>query len=136
MRAKPSAWSSRRLRTWISSTSLSSRSRTASSWRSSKGFRSGIPSILRRVAAWKERPRADEDADQKPGRVDRDVDRRGVAAAHEVLVELVRDRVADPEQEGRRLAADRAHEQQPEDRVLGDVCALAQDRVPGAEPGA
>src|SRR5262249_7041068 len=47
-RANPSAWSSRRLSTWISSTSLSRRSSTASSWRSSRDFRSGIRPILER----------------------------------------------------------------------------------------
>jgi hypothetical protein len=57
-------------------------------------------------------------------------------AGHEMLVDFVRDRVADAEQEGRQLAADRPRQQQAEDRVLGHVGALAQDRVPGAESGA
>ena len=53
-----------------------------------------------------------------------------------MLMELVRDRVADADQECRHFAADRPHQQQAEDRVLGHVGALAQDRVPGAEAGA
>src|SRR2546422_4912978 len=50
-----------------------------------------------------------------------------------MLVKLVRDRVGDPEEESRRLAAGWAEEQQAENRVLGHVRTLAKHGVPGAE---
>ena len=56
-----------------------------------------------------------------------------MAAADEVLVELVGDRVepAGEDRDGGPL--DRAHEEGAEDRVLAQVRDLAQDQVPGAE---
>ena len=61
-----------------------------------------------------------------------DVDRRRVAAANEVLVELVRDRVARSPSASAGSSRPRARRSSSaEDRVLGHVRALAQDRVPG-----
>jgi hypothetical protein len=73
------------------------------------------------------------EADCEPARVEGDVERRRVAAVDEVLVQLVRCRVEDPERERRNHAAERPVEQGAEDRVLGHVRALAQHLVPGAE---
>jgi hypothetical protein len=53
-----------------------------------------------------------------------------------VLVQLVGRRVADPERQRRQLVVQRAEQQRAEDRVLGCVRELAQDEIPGAEPGA
>jgi hypothetical protein len=72
-------------------------------------------------------------ADREPARVERDVERRRVAAVDEVLVQLVGRGVEDPERERREHPADRAVEQRAEDRVLGHVRALAEHLVPGAE---
>jgi hypothetical protein len=58
-----------------------------------------------------------------------------VAAGDEVLVDLVGDGVGDAERERRKLASERAHEEQAENRVLGQVRALAEDLVPDAEAG-
>jgi hypothetical protein len=72
-------------------------------------------------------------ADCEPARVEGDVERRGVAAADEVLVQLVGRRVEDPERERWKHPAERPVEEGAEDRVLGHVRALAQHLVPGAE---
>jgi hypothetical protein len=76
-----------------------------------------------------------EQPEGDPGRVEGDVERRGVPASHEVLVNLVRDRVDDAQHKRRRLAPDRTQGQGAEDRVLGQVRALAEDLVPHAEAG-
>jgi hypothetical protein len=52
-----------------------------------------------------------------------------------MLVDLVGECVGDAQQEGRHLAPDGAQEQGAEDRVLGQVRALAEDLVPDAEAG-
>jgi len=57
-----------------------------------------------------------------------------VPSAHEVLVHLVGRRVGEPDGKSRHDPAERAQEQQAEHGVLGDVRALAQHLVPGAEP--
>jgi hypothetical protein len=72
-------------------------------------------------------------AEREAARIERDVERRRVASVDEVLVELVAARVEDPDHEGRQQAAERAVEKDAEDRVLGDVSALAERLVPGAE---
>jgi len=77
----------------------------------------------------------DEQTERDTGGVEGDVERRSVPAPHEVLVHLVRDRVADAEQERRHLAPDRAQEQGAENRVFGQVGALPEDRIPQAEAG-
>ena len=56
-----------------------------------------------------------------------------MAPADEVLVQLVARRVRDTGRDGERLAAERAHEQEPEHRVLAEVGDLAQDEIPSTE---
>jgi hypothetical protein len=75
----------------------------------------------------------DREADCEPARVEGDVERRGMAAMDEVLVQLVGRRVDDPEHERREHAADSPVEKGAEDRVLGHVRALAEHLIPGAE---
>jgi hypothetical protein len=75
----------------------------------------------------------DREAERQAARVEADVERRRVPAVDEVLVQLVRPRVEDPDRERREHAPERAIEQGPEDRVLGQVRALAEHLVPGAE---
>jgi len=75
----------------------------------------------------------EREADREPARVEGDVERRRVAALHEVLVQLVGRRVEDPQRERRQHAAERPVEQGAEDRVLGHVRALAEHLVPAAE---
>jgi hypothetical protein len=74
------------------------------------------------------------EADCEPARVEGDVERRRVAAVHEVLVQLVGRRVEDADRERERHAAERPVQERAEDRVLGHVRALAEELVPGAEP--
>src|SRR5207249_4396725 len=78
---------------------------------------------------------ADEDPEEHPARIDRDVDRRRVAPADEVLMDLVADRVGDAEQEGGHLAAQGEHGQEAEHRVLRHVWTLANNGAPGSEAG-
>jgi hypothetical protein len=75
----------------------------------------------------------EREADCEAAGVEGDVERRGMAALDEVLVQLVGRRVEDPERERRKHAAERPVEQGAENRVLGHVRALAQHLVPGAE---
>jgi len=75
----------------------------------------------------------EREADREPARVEGDVERRRMAALHEVLVQLVGRRVEDPQRERRQHAAERPVEQGAEDRVLGHVRALAQHLVRCAE---
>ena len=75
------------------------------------------------------------EADREPTRVEGDVERRRVAALHEVLVQLVGRRVEDSDRERERHPAERPIQERAEDRVLGQVRALAQDRVPRSEAG-
>jgi len=77
----------------------------------------------------------DQQPEGKAARVECNVERRRVSPADEVLMQLVGSRVGNPDQQCRELPAERAQEQCPEDRVLGDVRALAQYFVPGAEAG-
>ena len=77
----------------------------------------------------------DEQTERDTGGVESDVERRRVPAAHEVLVDLVRDGVGDSQQERRHHAPDRAQEQGAENRVLGQVSGLPENRVPEAEAG-
>ena len=58
-----------------------------------------------------------------------------MAAADEVLVQLVGRRVRDARRERERLPAQRPVEQPAENGVLRQVRALAEDRVPRPEPG-
>ena len=51
-----------------------------------------------------------------------------------MLVNLVRGGVSDAKHERRSDAAERAEQQEAEHGVLGDVRALSQHLVPGAEP--
>jgi len=74
------------------------------------------------------------EADCEPARVEGDVERRRVAAVDEVLVQLVGRRVEDSDRERERHPAERPIQERAEDRVLGQVRALAEELVPGAEP--
>ena len=73
------------------------------------------------------------DPDGDADAVERDVQRRGVAALDEVLVDLVGDGVRDARDEGGQLATERAEEQGAEDRELRHVPGLAEHRVPRSE---
>ena len=75
-----------------------------------------------------------EEPEQQADGVDRDVDRRGVAAADEVLVDLVRRRVREPNSKRGSSRPSARKSRIAEDRVLGHVRALAEDRVPTPRP--
>jgi hypothetical protein len=93
------------------------------------------PSIAGNASQPTGREHPEHDAD----RVDRHIQRRAVAAADEVLMDLVRGGIGDAEHERGRCVAERPHQQEPEHGVLRHVRELAQEEVPvpeaGAEPG-
>jgi hypothetical protein len=75
----------------------------------------------------------DEQTEGDAAGVEGDVERRRVPSAHEMLVHLVGGGIGDPQGERRSDAAERPQEQEAENRILGDVRALAQHLVPGTE---
>ena len=81
-------------------------------------------------------PAVQHDAERHSDGVDQDVDRRADATLDEVLVQLVGDRVRDPERERRPLDADRPQQQRAEQRELRGVRQLPEDEIPGPEAGA
>jgi hypothetical protein len=87
------------------------------------------------IAGNASQPTGREDSDRDADRVDRHIQRRGMAAADEVLVDLVGDRVGDAEDEREGRAPQRPHQQQPEHGVLGHVRELPQEEVPVPEAG-
>ena len=94
-----------------------------------------IEDVVRRIyTSYDARAAPEHHADQHADGVDGDVQRRRMPSAHERLVELVADRVEDAERERRHLPQQRPREQQPQDRVLRHVRALAEQEIPAPEP--